>query len=89
MIGTGGVLYGVTAYGGNDNVATGGAGTIFSLAPPQSSGGAWTETVLYRFMDGTDGSFPGCAILSRLGVLYGVSDAGPYNTAGDVWRFRP
>ena len=64
VIGTGGVLYGVTSYGGYDDVVGGGAGTIFSLAPPQSSGGAWTETVLYRFTNGTDGSFPVCVIRS-------------------------
>ena len=90
VIGTGGVLYGVTNYGGYD-VVGGGAGTIFSLAPPQSSGGAWTETVLYRFTNGTDGSFPVCVIRSRRGVLYGVSvvQGPPYNSAGDVWEFRP
>jgi uncharacterized repeat protein (TIGR03803 family) len=43
-----GSFYGATEYGGS------GAGTIFELAPPASSGGAWTETVLYDFTDSKD-----------------------------------
>ena len=45
-----GALYGTTASGG----ATG-HGTVFELAPPPKTGGAWTETVLDSFAGGTDG----------------------------------
>ena len=38
-----GALYGTTIGGG------GGAGAIFEMAPPSTSGGTWTETVLYAF----------------------------------------
>src|ERR1700691_2329988 len=41
--GSGGVLYGTT-LGGN-----GVAGTIFQMAPPTASGGAWSVTVLHSF----------------------------------------
>jgi hypothetical protein len=88
VVGQGGVLYGVTAYGGYE-FSNDGSGTIFSLAPPTSQGGAWTETQLYRFTDGADGSFPGCVILSKQGTLFGVADEGPRGSGGTVWEFNP
>jgi hypothetical protein len=57
-----GNLYGTTSIGGDPN-CTGsfgeGCGTIFQLAPPAVQGGSWTETILYRFVGGTDGIGPG------------------------------
>jgi uncharacterized repeat protein (TIGR03803 family) len=47
-----GNLYGTTYYGGTAN-----DGTVFALSPP-TSGGTWTETVLYSFAGGTDGRSP-------------------------------
>jgi uncharacterized protein (TIGR03437 family) len=72
VIGTGGVLYGATAAGGPAN-----AGTVFSLTPPKSAGGAWIESVLYAFTGGS----PGVGNLSGLavgdgGVLYGTTEGG-------------
>jgi len=52
-VGSGGVLYG-TAY----NDGTYGYGTVFSLTPPASAGGAWTYTVLHSFGSGNDGQYP-------------------------------
>ena len=43
VIGPGGVLYGTTLNGGTV------AGTLFSLTPPGSPDGAWTETILHNF----------------------------------------
>lgn len=43
-LGPGGTLFGVTNWGGRA-----GLGIAFSLAPPASAGGAWTETVLHGF----------------------------------------
>ncbi len=65
-MGSGGVLYGV---------GTGGCGAIFSLTPPASPGGAWTEAVLYQFECAPDAAGPvsGLAIDSN-GVLYGATD---------------
>jgi uncharacterized repeat protein (TIGR03803 family) len=68
VIGPGGVLYGTTAFGG----AASSDGTIFSLTPPSSPGGAWTETILHDF-SGTDGRIPGSMILGENGVLYGTT----------------
>jgi uncharacterized repeat protein (TIGR03803 family) len=52
-----GNLYGTTSEGGDTACFNGsGCGTIFELSP--NSGGAWTETLLYRFQGGNDGWFP-------------------------------
>lgn len=48
-----GNLYGTTLIGGTANM-----GTVFQLAPPASSGGSWTETVLYSFQSSPDGNSP-------------------------------
>jgi hypothetical protein len=48
-IGTGGVLYGTTSAGAGTCFPYPGCGTVFSLAPPASPGGAWTESVLHSF----------------------------------------
>ncbi|MGA2591455.1 MAG: hypothetical protein ABSH32_16160, partial [Bryobacteraceae bacterium] len=48
-----GALYGVTYLGGAS-----GFGSVFQLIPPAVAGGAWTESVLYSFAGGTDGSHP-------------------------------
>jgi uncharacterized repeat protein (TIGR03803 family) len=46
-----GVLYGTTYVGGATD-----HGTVFSLTPPASPGGVWTETILYSFAGGSDGA---------------------------------
>ena len=89
VIGTGGVLYGATAAGGPAN-----AGTVFSLTPPKSAGGAWIESVLYAFTGGS----PGVGNLSGLavgdgGVLYGTTEGGGTGPCprgcGTVFAFTP
>jgi hypothetical protein len=87
VIGSGGSLLGVTPWGGRSPSM--GYGTIFGLAPPQSPGGVWSEKILYNFENGTDGSYPGCVILSRQGLLFGVSDDSPDGNGGTVWSFTP
>jgi len=68
VIGSGGVLYGVTADGG-----TGGFGTAFALTPPAAPDGAWTELVLHNFAGGSDGKSPGGLTIGDAGVLYGTT----------------
>jgi hypothetical protein len=61
-----GGFYGTNTLGGdkyqNDNCindgGTVGCGTVFHLMPPSQVGGAWTETVLYRFTGSADGGYP-------------------------------
>ncbi len=60
-----GNLYGILYFGGT-------YGSVFQLSPPKQKGGDWTETVVYDFGGGTDGSGPsGGVILDPAGNLYG------------------
>jgi uncharacterized repeat protein (TIGR03803 family) len=80
-IGAGGVLYGMTYYGG-----TGNSGTLFSLTPPSSSGGTWAHAVLYNVTGGIDGENPyGTMAISPSGVLYGTTENGGTGGHGVVF----
>lgn len=68
VLGGGGVLYGITDFGGSA-----GLGTVFTLTPPISPGGAWTETLLHSFAGGRDGRFPNAVVIGRGGRLYGTA----------------
>ena len=66
-----GNLYGTTQIGGaisycNDQkgIYLIGCGAVFQLVPPATSGGAWTQNVLYQFGGGSfiDGQFPLAAL---------------------------
>jgi uncharacterized repeat protein (TIGR03803 family) len=98
-IGSGGVLYGVTQYGGGPY---GGPGTVFSLAPPSSAGGLWNQTILSNFVtsDGiNDGSVPAVpVVVGPGGILYGTTSGGgmgsgevyslaPPSSPGDAWTY--
>jgi len=74
-----GNLYSTTYWGGGATVcAPYGCGTVFELSP--SSGGAWTESIIYSFMGGADGCTPESALVEDgTGNLYG---AVPENDAG-------
>ena len=80
-----GVLYGTTDYGGAAN-----RGTIFSLTPPASPGGSWTETVIYAFTGGDDGSVPnGGVVIGPGGVLYGSTRYGGFANGGAAYSLTP
>ncbi|HUE24822.1 MAG TPA: choice-of-anchor tandem repeat GloVer-containing protein [Bryobacteraceae bacterium] len=64
VFGSTGALYGTTGGGG------GGSGAIFELAPPSTSGGAWTETVLYAFGGGQNVYPIGGLLIGPGGTLY-------------------
>jgi uncharacterized repeat protein (TIGR03803 family) len=66
-----GNLYGVAESGG-----TRGAGVVYELSP--STGGAWTETVLYNFKGGAeDGASPHATLMAdSAGNLYGTTVSG-------------
>ena len=67
-----GALYGTTFLGG-----AGSSGTVFKLTPPATTGGAWTETVLYSFTGGSDGANPPAALIADTsGALYGTTNSG-------------
>jgi uncharacterized repeat protein (TIGR03803 family) len=79
-----GVVYGVTYTGGANSY-----GTVYSLTPPATLGGAWTETILHSF-DGTDGAFPVAGpVLGSTGTLFGSTQAGPSGERGTLYALEP
>jgi uncharacterized repeat protein (TIGR03803 family) len=77
-----GNLYGTTYQGGTSN-----AGTVYQLAPPGGRGGAWTETVLYSFAGGADGSGPQSDLtFDQAGNLYGTTNNGGSPGIGIVFQ---
>jgi uncharacterized repeat protein (TIGR03803 family) len=81
-----GALFGTTAYGGTSN-----NGTVFMLAPPPPGKGVWTQTVLYQFAGGTDGSRPsGALLIDAQGALYGTTaNGGSPDGLGTVFKLTP
>jgi uncharacterized repeat protein (TIGR03803 family) len=84
-----GNLYGTASAGGANSSCN--CGTVFELSPPTTSGGAWTETVLYSFQGGTsDGMRPGgTLIFDTQGNLYGTTIEGGNNNQGTVFELSP
>ena len=73
-IGKNGALFGTTAYAGTiAPLCHNGCGLVFELYP-SSTGGAWTESVLYSFEGGSDGASPmGGLVIGEKGALYGTT----------------
>jgi hypothetical protein len=85
--GTGGLpeFYGTATASGTSNL-----GSVFSLTPPASPGGSWTETDLYSFTGGADTSNPFGLALAGNGVFYGVTEgAGSVDGAETVFSLTP
>ena len=90
-VGKGGVLYGTTVSGGKFE-----SGVAFSLTPPASPGGSWTEAVLSNFEgNGATRENPtGRLVAGANGVLYGSTMGGSSNFGngsfnGTVYSLRP
>ncbi len=87
VIGRGGVLYGTTFAGGVANGFIN--GTVFTLIPPASPGGPWTETVIHSF-SGSDGGNPfGGVVIGGGEVLYGATLDGGTAGGGTVFSLTP
>ncbi len=83
IAGPGGVLYGVTPFGGAIN-----CGTIFALTP-QAAGRGWIFTTLYDFPAKQAGCSPvGQLVLGANGQLYGAAGGGASN-GGVVFELDP
>lgn len=68
QLGAGGILYGITFFGGADNY-----GVLFSIAKDGN------YTILHTFTGSTDGGYPNSLLISPDGVLFGATGQG-----GDV-----
>ena len=78
-----GNLFGATKLGGSND-----SGDAYELSP--SSGGGWTEDILYSFFGGTGVSEPsGNLVFDTEGNLYGTSVAGGSNRTGTVFEISP
>ncbi len=76
-----GNLYGTAALGGY------GSGTVFKLVP---SGGGWTESVLYAFAGGHDGTYPDAGVIfDHSGNLLGTTSEGGEYYWGTVFELTP
>src|SRR5580700_1269482 len=90
-----GNVYGTTTYGGGTcPFEKNGCGTVFELSPNPT--GAWSETVLYRFKQTSEGAAPVTGvILDSSGNVYGTTEfAGLVNTispngCGTVYKLTP
>jgi uncharacterized repeat protein (TIGR03803 family) len=89
-----GNLYGTTEDGGGRGGCAGyGCGAVFKLSPSASG---WTESVLYSFTGGSDGSQPECRLIfDGVGNLYGTASSGGlqdcqgYPGCGTVFKLSP
>jgi uncharacterized repeat protein (TIGR03803 family) len=77
-----GNLYGTAVEGGSHR-----QGAVFKLT---SSGGHWTESVVYNFTGGQDGGLPyGGLIIDSSGTLYGTASIGGPTDDGVAFTIRP
>jgi hypothetical protein len=95
-----GNVYGTTVGGGGTDSTCGsqgyhGCGVVFEMSPV--AGGAWTESVLYAFTGGDDGSSPQDGLLlDASGNLFGVTRTGgtaatcggPYGSCGAAFELE-
>ena len=90
-----GTIYGVASVGGFFcPLIPRGCGVVFTLTPPETRGGTWTESVLYAFQGNasgaTDGDLPGGRPLLLNGNVYGATDFGGGTAdAGTVFEIVP
>ena len=84
-----GNLYGTGVDGGNTSCLTeDGCGVVYAVSPP-TSGGSWTEHVLYTFSN-TDGAYPYAGpIADSHGNFYGTTYQGGAYGLGVVYAISP
>jgi uncharacterized repeat protein (TIGR03803 family) len=84
-----GALYGATHIGGFPTCGdqSAGCGTVFKLTPSRTG---YTESFLYSFQGGTDGTGPlGNLIADKTGALFGTTQAGGASNSGTVFKMTP
>jgi len=87
-----GNLYGATSVGGGEQEPDcfdfDGCGVVYKLSP--NSDGSWTETVMYQFSGGSDGSEPSLdrVLVDSAGNVYGTTSIGGIG-GGVVFKVTP
>src|SRR5580658_452879 len=81
-------------YGTAPNGGTHGEGVVWELSPPATSGGTWTQTILWNFdNNGTDGYIPWTwgsgLVMDSHDNLYGTTQAGGAYNLGTAWEISP
>lgn len=96
IVGSDGILYGSTYLRGSRGCGGAGCGMVFNLRPSATFCRAiscpWTETVLYDFMGGSDGSGPAQGanmIFDRMGNIFGTTVTGGTYGQGTVFKLTP
>jgi len=86
-----GSLYGETSSGGGVISCNDTCGTVFKLTKHRSrSGPTYSESILYSFRGGTDGSGPiGGLVSDASGTLFGVTTGGGSGARGSVFELVP
>ncbi|MGA2736080.1 MAG: choice-of-anchor tandem repeat GloVer-containing protein [Bryobacteraceae bacterium] len=85
-VGPGQAIYGTTFSGGGAAIY----GTVFRLTPPATSGGEWTETVLWGFGGGAGQPSSPQGTLAVYGDrIYGATKNGGISGAGAVFELTP
>jgi uncharacterized repeat protein (TIGR03803 family) len=83
VLGTDGNLYGTTQYGGTNDLANGGDGTVFRITP------AGVFTSLFSF-NTTNGANPQAGLVQAgNGSFYGTTYSGGSNALGTVFKMNP
>jgi uncharacterized repeat protein (TIGR03803 family) len=81
-----GNLYGTAVTGGGGS-CEGGCGVVYKLT---HSEGIWTQSVIYEFTGGNDGSGPGSPVaFDKHGNLYGMTPTGGADGFGVVYELKP
>ena len=86
-----GNLYGTTNFGGTtiSGICNYGCGVVFKLTPA-GKGEAWTETVLHRFVNSSDGAYPVAGVvLCPKGNLWGTTEFGGASGLGTTFEIIP
>jgi uncharacterized repeat protein (TIGR03803 family) len=86
-----GGLYGTTIYGGSGTLCSvdpyNGCGVVFKMSQKD---GKWTETVLYSFTGGNDGSEPFAGVVfDKAGNIVGTTINGGADQSGAVFQLTP
>ena len=81
-----GNLYGTTVTGGTGG-CEGGCGVVYKLTHAH---GSWSQSVIYSFTGGSDGSGPGSPVVfDKQGNLFGATPVGGANGLGTIYQLKP